>query len=192
MEWLLRSLRSRSSIFTQRDVLKTWYFCVSVWRKKKLKTWHFLWPHFSIWLAPALKKKKISDPAKWHLIDIRILLTNFFLLSMKKGQFEMRSSSFFPCTPSIYSWFCVEFALYLHALLCLSWEFCLCFYQEIGNLKKLQIFDVSENKIEYLPDEISGCVGLTDFHLSQNLLEELPDTVGKWLIDKILCFAQTI
>ena len=61
-------------------------------------------------------------------------------------------------------------------------------YQEIGNLKKLQIFDVSENKIEYLPDEISGCVGLTDFHLSQNLLEELPDTVGKWLIDKkIMC-----
>lgn len=51
--------------------------------------------------------------------------------------------------------------------------------QEIGNLKKLQIFDASENKIEFLPDEISGCTALTDFHLSQNLLEELPDTIGK-------------
>ena len=49
----------------------------------------------------------------------------------------------------------------------------------MGNLKKLQIFDASENKIEYLPDEISGCTALTDFHLSQNLLEELPDTIGK-------------
>ena len=48
----------------------------------------------------------------------------------------------------------------------------------MGNLRKLQIFDVSENKIEFLPDEISGCTALTDFHLSQNLLEELPDTIG--------------
>lgn len=48
----------------------------------------------------------------------------------------------------------------------------------MGNLKKLQIFDASENKIEFLPDEISGCTALTDFHLSQNLLEELPDTIG--------------
>lgn len=167
------------------------FLCFSV-KEKKIKNLTLFVTTFFHLVGTCFKKKKNSDPAKWHLIDIRILLTNFFLLSMKKGQFEMRSSSFFPCTPSIYSWFCVEFALYLHALLRLSWEFCLCFYQEIGNLKKLQIFDVSENKIEYLPDEISGCVGLTDFHLSQNLLEELPDTVGKWLIDKILCFAQTI
>lgn len=48
----------------------------------------------------------------------------------------------------------------------------------MGSLKKLQIFDASENKIEFLPDEISGCVALTDFHLSQNLLEDLPDTIG--------------
>ena len=50
---------------------------------------------------------------------------------------------------------------------------------EIGNLKRLQIFDCSENRIEYLPDEISGLVALTDFHLSQNLLEVIPDTIGK-------------
>lgn len=56
------------------------------------------------------------------------------------------------------------------------------FYQELGSLKKLQIFDASENKIEYLPDEISGCVALTDFHLSQNLLEELPDTIGMYRV----------
>ena len=52
-------------------------------------------------------------------------------------------------------------------------------FQEIGNLKKLQIFDASENKIEDLPDEICGLTSLTDFHLSQNILEELPDTIGK-------------
>ena len=52
-------------------------------------------------------------------------------------------------------------------------------FQEIGNLKKLQIFDASENKIEELPDEICGLAAITDFHLSQNLLEELPDTIGK-------------
>ena len=50
---------------------------------------------------------------------------------------------------------------------------------EIGNLKRLQIFDCSENRIEYLPDEINGLVALTDFHLSQNLLEVIPDTIGK-------------
>jgi Leucine-rich repeat (LRR) protein len=50
---------------------------------------------------------------------------------------------------------------------------------EIGNLKRLQIFDCSENRIEYLPDEISGLVALSDFHLSQNLLEVIPDTIGK-------------
>ena len=50
---------------------------------------------------------------------------------------------------------------------------------EIGNLKRLQIFDCSENRIEYLPDEINGLSALTDLHLSQNLLEVIPDTIGK-------------
>ena len=58
----------------------------------------------------------------------------------------------------------------------------LLFLQEIGNLKRLQIFDCSENRIEYLPDEISGLVALTDFHLSQNLLEVIPDTICEFLI----------
>jgi len=55
----------------------------------------------------------------------------------------------------------------------------------VGNLKKLQIFDASENKIEFLPDDISGCTALTDLHLSQNLLEELPDTIGTVIVEKI-------
>ena len=53
---------------------------------------------------------------------------------------------------------------------------------EVGNLKRLQIFDCSENRIEYLPDEINGLIALTDFHLSQNLLEVIPDTIGKLLL----------
>ena len=57
---------------------------------------------------------------------------------------------------------------------------------EIGNLKRLQIFDCSENRIEYLPDEISGLVALTDFHLSQNLLEVIPDTIGIVTTKKIV------
>lgn len=51
---------------------------------------------------------------------------------------------------------------------------------EIGCLKRLQIFDCSENRIEYLPDEINGLTALTDFHLSQNLLEVIPDTIGNY------------
>ena len=39
---------------------------------------------------------------------------------------------------------------------------------------------MSENKIEYLPNEICGLTSLTDLHLSQNLLEDLPDTIGKY------------
>lgn len=53
----------------------------------------------------------------------------------------------------------------------------------MGNLKKLQIFDASENKIEFLPDDICGCTALTDLHLSQNLLEELPDTIGTVIVE---------
>lgn len=52
-------------------------------------------------------------------------------------------------------------------------------FQEIGQLKKLSILDVSENQLEALPEEVSGLVGLTDLCLSQNRLEQLPDGIGK-------------
>lgn len=51
--------------------------------------------------------------------------------------------------------------------------------QELGNLRRLVCLDVSENKLEQLPGEISGLVGLTDFLLSQNLLVTIPDGIGE-------------
>lgn len=51
--------------------------------------------------------------------------------------------------------------------------------QELGNLRRLVCLDVSENKLELLPSEISGLVALTDLLLSQNLLENIPDGVGE-------------
>lgn len=51
--------------------------------------------------------------------------------------------------------------------------------QEIGNLKNLLCLDVSENRLERLPEEISGLTSLTDLVISQNLLEMLPDGIGE-------------
>lgn len=51
--------------------------------------------------------------------------------------------------------------------------------QELGNLRRLVCLDVSENKLEQLPDEIGGLVVLTDLLLSQNLLEMIPDGIGE-------------
>ena len=61
--------------------------------------------------------------------------------------------------------------------------------QEIGNLRKLTQIDISENKLERLPEEINGLINLTDLILSQNQLENLPEGIGKsrnakhWTID---------
>ena len=52
-----------------------------------------------------------------------------------------------------------------------------CLPEEVNSLRKLACFDVSENKLEILP-ELYGLEALTDLHLSQNLLEILPDSVG--------------
>lgn len=52
--------------------------------------------------------------------------------------------------------------------------------QEIGNLKSLLCLDVSENRLERLPEEISGLTSLTDLIISQNLLETVPDGIGKY------------
>ena len=49
---------------------------------------------------------------------------------------------------------------------------------EINALRKLACFDVSENKLEILPVDLTGLQGLTDLHLSQNLIETLPDSIG--------------
>ncbi|RXM30770.1 Leucine-rich repeat-containing protein 1 [Acipenser ruthenus] len=53
------------------------------------------------------------------------------------------------------------------------------YHLEIGGMKNLLCLDVSENKLERLPEEISGLCSLTDLLVSQNLLEELPDGIGK-------------
>lgn len=58
-------------------------------------------------------------------------------------------------------------------------------FQELGNLKRLTQLDVSENKLECLPEEISGLVNLTDLHLSQNQIEVLPDGIGE---HQLACF----
>jgi len=39
---------------------------------------------------------------------------------------------------------------------------------------------VSENKLEQLPNEVSGLVALTDLLLSQNVLEGIPDGIGEY------------
>ena len=48
----------------------------------------------------------------------------------------------------------------------------------MGNLRKLSILDVSENQLEFLPEEMSGLASLTDLCLSQNRLESIPDGIG--------------
>ena len=46
-------------------------------------------------------------------------------------------------------------------------------------MKKLTQIDVSENQLEFLPEEIGGLTSLTDLMLSQNNLESLPEGLGK-------------
>lgn len=57
--------------------------------------------------------------------------------------------------------------------------------QEVGNLKNLLCLDVSENKLECLPEEISGLTSLTDLLVSQNLLQVLPDGIGKYKVNAV-------
>jgi len=61
------------------------------------------------------------------------------------------------------------------------WLVCLCtgLLKALGNLKNLTQLDVSENKLEQLPEEIAGLTQLTDFILSQNHLEYLPEGLGQ-------------
>ena len=50
--------------------------------------------------------------------------------------------------------------------------------KEIGALKKLTQLDVSDNKLERLPDTIGELDGLTDLLLSENQIDYLPDSFG--------------
>ncbi|KAG7276981.1 hypothetical protein CRUP_016471, partial [Coryphaenoides rupestris] len=50
---------------------------------------------------------------------------------------------------------------------------------EMGTMKSLVCLDVSENKLEHLPEELGGLLQLTDLLVSQNLLEVLPESIGK-------------
>ncbi|CAB1338525.1 unnamed protein product [Coregonus sp. 'balchen'] len=50
---------------------------------------------------------------------------------------------------------------------------------EIGSMKSLLCLDVSENKLEHLPEEMGGLVSLTDLLVSQNLIDALPEGIGK-------------
>lgn len=46
-------------------------------------------------------------------------------------------------------------------------------------MKSLLCLDVSENRIERLPEEIGGLVLLTDLLVSQNLIDALPESIGE-------------
>lgn len=46
-------------------------------------------------------------------------------------------------------------------------------------MKSLLCLDVSENKIERLPEELGGLLSLTDLLVSQNLIDSLPESIGE-------------
>lgn len=48
-------------------------------------------------------------------------------------------------------------------------------------MKSLLCLDVSENKLEHLPEELANLVSLTDLLVSQNLIDALPDGIGQSL-----------
>ncbi len=52
--------------------------------------------------------------------------------------------------------------------------------QEIGDLKNLQMLDVSENRLDSLPEQIGELPSLNDLVLSQNSLEEIPHSIGRF------------
>lgn len=47
-------------------------------------------------------------------------------------------------------------------------------------MKSLLCLDVSENKIERLPEELGNLPLLTDLLVSQNILDALPESIGKY------------
>lgn len=51
--------------------------------------------------------------------------------------------------------------------------------QELGSMRSLLCLDVSENKMERLPEELGGLVSLIDLLVSQNLIDALPESIGE-------------
>lgn len=45
-------------------------------------------------------------------------------------------------------------------------------------MKNLLCLDVSENKLENLPEEMDCLLSLTDLLVSQNLIDALPEGIG--------------
>ncbi len=52
--------------------------------------------------------------------------------------------------------------------------------KEIGNLKFLEMLDVSENRIEWIADEVGNADSLTDLHATTNLLVEIPENLCEY------------
>lgn len=48
-------------------------------------------------------------------------------------------------------------------------------------MKNLLCLDVSENKLEHLPEEMACLLSLTDLLVSQNLIDALPQGIGQSL-----------
>ncbi|MEQ2211168.1 hypothetical protein XENOCAPTIV_027846, partial [Xenoophorus captivus] len=90
-------------------------------------------------------------------------------------------STVFKPTLALRDVFSFDFAVKKMTVLCLDYTvahviiFCV---QELGNLRRLVCLDVSENRLEELPSELSGLLALTDLLLTQNLLEVIPDSIG--------------
>lgn len=51
--------------------------------------------------------------------------------------------------------------------------------KEMGSMRSLLCLDVSENKMERLPEELGGLLALTDLLVSQNLIDALPESIGE-------------
>jgi len=61
------------------------------------------------------------------------------------------------------------------------------FFKEIGNLKKLRYFDITENVVEWIADELGECCSMTDLHFSTNNIESLPENLCKYMADFYDC-----
>lgn len=48
----------------------------------------------------------------------------------------------------------------------------------MGGMRSLNCLDVSENKLEHLPEEMGNLISLTDLLVSQNLIDMLPESIG--------------
>jgi len=54
--------------------------------------------------------------------------------------------------------------------------------QSVGKLVNLVCLDLSENKLESVPESIGSLACVTDLTLSHNFIEQLPDTLGETVV----------